>query len=60
MQLKLKPGITTSELWIVIAAGVVNILLAVVGMIDAEWAAAAVTILGTVYTLIRGGLKNKA
>lgn len=60
MQLKLKPGIKSSEFYISIAAGLVSVLLAALGMVDAEWAAVSVTILGTVYTLIRGGLKSKS
>jgi hypothetical protein len=59
MSIKLKPGVSSTELWVVVGAGVAQIGLAVMGMIDAEWAAAGVTILGSIYTLIRGGLKSK-
>lgn len=57
--MKLKPGVTTTEFWIVIAAGACQVGLAAMDKIDAEWAAGGITILGGIYVLIRGGLKSK-
>lgn len=58
--MKLKPGITTTEFWITISGIVVQGALTAFGMLDAGWAAVGATILGSIYTLIRGNIKRGA
>ena len=58
--MKLKPGIQTSELWVVIGSGLISTALAVAGLVEGTYVALGVTVLGSLYALIRGGLKSKA
>ena len=57
--MKLKPGIATSELWVTAVAGILSTALAVLGLVDGTYVAVGVTILGSVYTLLRSGLKAR-
>lgn len=57
---QLKPGHTTTEFWLVAGGGIVSTALTCMGMVDGEWTVGAIAILGGVYTLIRGALKQKA
>jgi hypothetical protein len=57
--MKLKPGVNTTEFWIAIGAGVLQVGMVAMGMLDGAYAATGTTILGSLYILIRGGLKSK-
>lgn len=57
--MKLKKGISSTEFWVTLAAGLSGVAMANLNMIDAEWAVGSVTILGTVYTVLRSALKSK-
>lgn len=48
-----KPGIKTSEFWLVIAVQVIGILLAVLDVLDAQWAVAVSGVLTAVYAALR-------
>ena len=54
----LKNGVTTSEFWIVIISGLVLTAQTAMSMIDVQWAMGGVTVLGLLYTSIRGRLKT--
>lgn len=58
MNIPLKPGISTSEFWIVIISGLLLTAQTALTMLSPGWAMAGVTILGLVYTSIRGRLKS--
>lgn len=58
--MKLKPGISTSEFWTTVGLGLGSVILGALGMVDGNVAVAAATILGAVYTAVRGLLKSKA
>ena len=54
----LKNGVSSSEFWLVIVSGLLLTAQSALGMLDAGWAMGGVTILGLVYTSIRGRLKT--
>lgn len=54
----LKPGHTTTEFWLVVASGLISTALAACSLIDAAWAAGAVTILALAYNASRAKLKT--
>ena len=58
MNLPLKPGVSTSEFWIVIISSLLLTAQAAFSMLDVAWAMGGVTVLGLVYTSLRGKLKN--
>lgn len=55
--MKLKPGHSTTEFYITIIAGLVAVALDALGHVDGEMSAGFVTVLGVVYTVMRGKLK---
>ncbi|WP_395737463.1 hypothetical protein [Prosthecobacter sp.] len=57
-QITLKPGVSTSEFWIVVVSGLLLTAQAALSLVDVAWAMGGVTILGLVYTSIRGRLKS--
>lgn len=57
--MQLKPGVKTSEFWVTIGLGLCPVILSALGQLDGEYAAAAVTILGGIYTAVRGLLKSR-
>lgn len=57
--MKLKPGIETSEFWLVVGFGLADTALAGLGMVDGSIAAAALAILGSIYTAARGMVKAR-
>ncbi len=54
----LKNGVSSSEFWLVIVSGLLLTAQSAIGMLDVGWAMGGVTILGLVYTSIRGRLKT--
>ena len=58
MNIPLKKGVSTSEFWIVIVSGLLLTAQNALGLLEPGWAAGGVTILGLVYTSIRGRLKG--
>lgn len=54
----LKPGHSTTEFWLTVAAGLISTALAATSMIDATWAAGAVTVLALAYNAARAKLKS--
>ena len=54
----LKNGVSTSEFWIVIISGMLLTAQSALSLLDVGWAMGGVTILGLVYTSIRGRLKG--
>ncbi len=54
----LKPGVTTSELWIVILSGLLLTAQTAFSLVDAAWAMGGITALGLFYTHLRGKLKS--
>jgi len=58
MSIPIKPGISTSEFWIVIIGGLLLTAQTALSMLDPAWAAGGVTLLGFVYASIRGKLKG--
>jgi len=54
----LKDGVSSSEFWLVIVSGLLLTAQSAIGMLDAGWAMGGVTVLGLVYTSIRGRLKT--
>lgn len=57
--MKLKPGVKTTEFWITTALGIGAVVLGALDQVDGTYAAAAVTILGAVYTAARALVKAK-
>ncbi len=57
-QIPLKPGVTTSEFWVVVIAGLLLTAQAALSLMDVAWAMAGVTLLGLAYTALRGRLKG--
>lgn len=58
MNIPLKPGISTTEFWIVVISGLLLTAQTALTMLSPGWAMAGVTILGIAYTSIRGRLKS--
>ena len=54
----LKNGVSSSEFWLVIISGLLLTAQSAIGMLDVGWAMGGVTVLGLVYTSIRGRLKT--
>lgn len=54
----LKPGVSTSEFWIVVISGLLLTAQAALSMTSVAWAMGGVTVLGLLYTQIRGRLKS--
>lgn len=53
-----KPGLKTTEFWVILAANVIVVALAMLQKIDAAWAAGAVTVLSGIYAVLRNLLKT--
>ncbi len=60
MDIKLKPGVKTSELWLIVATGVIGTALSLLEHCDGRHVVVVMGILGSIYTLVRGTAKNKA
>lgn len=58
MNIPLKPGVSTSEFWIVIISGLLLTAQAGLSLMNVGWAMAGITVLGLVYTSMRGRLKG--
>ncbi len=58
MQLQLKPGVSTSEFWIVVLSGLLLTAQAALSLTTYSWAGIGVLLLGGLYTAQRGRLKN--
>lgn len=54
----LKPGVQTSEFWTVIISGLLLTGMSALSMTTYAYATVCVTVLGLVYNLMRGSLKN--
>jgi|GEM_PF-3220945 len=54
----LKAGVSSSEFWLVIVSGLLLTAQSALGLMDVAWAMGGVTLLGLVYTSIRGRLKT--
>ena len=57
--MKLKPGVSTTEFWLAVGAGLVGVGGMAFGMVDGDTATACATILGALYMLLRTAAKNK-
>jgi len=57
-QIPLKPGVSTSEFWVVILSGLLLTAQAALSLVDVAWAMGGITILGLAYTSMRGRLKG--
>lgn len=55
----MKPGYKTTEFWLCLGAATLAGSLGYLETIDAPWAVASVTIISSVYTLLRAALKAK-
>ncbi len=58
MSIPLKPGVSTSEFWIVVLSGLLLTAQAALSLVDVAWAMGGITALGLVYTSMRGRLKT--
>ena len=54
----LKPGVKTSEFWMVVICGLLLTVQEAFSLVDTTWAAGGVTILGLLYASLRGRLKG--
>ncbi len=54
----LKPGVHTSEFWTVILSGLMLTTMSALSLTTYTYAAVGVTVLGLVYNMMRGSLKN--
>jgi hypothetical protein len=54
----LKPGVSTSEFWIVIISGLLLTAQSAMSLVEAGWAAGGIVALGLAYTGLRGRLKS--
>lgn len=57
-KLPLKPGHTSTEFWLTIAAGLITTALSAVSMLDVTWAVGAITVLTLGYNASRSKLKT--
>ncbi len=58
MNIPLKPGVSTSEFWIVIISGLLLTAQAALSLMNVGWAMMGITALGLAYTSMRGRLKS--
>lgn len=58
MQIQLKPGVTTSEFWVVIISGLLLTAQAALNLTSYTLAAGGVTLLGMLYAAMRHRLKT--
>lgn len=58
MKLPLKPGVTTTEFWTTIVAGLLLTALSAMTLLDAAWVAGAVIVLTLAYNGSRANLKK--
>lgn len=58
MNIPLKPGVSTSEFWIVLIGSLLLTAQTALSMLDPAWAAGGVTLMGLIYASIRGRLKG--
>lgn len=58
MKLPLKSGVTTTEFWTTIVAGLLLTALSTMTLLDASWVAGAVIVLTLAYNASRGNLKR--
>lgn len=56
----IKPGYKTTEFWLTLLLNIVAGALAYLEQLDATWAVVSVSILNSIYVLIRGAVKNGA
>jgi dethiobiotin synthetase len=54
----LKPGVQTSEFWTVVVSGLILTAMSALSLTTYAYAAVGVTVLGLVYNVMRGSLKN--
>lgn len=54
----LKPGVTTSEFWIVVLCGVLLTAQAALSLTTLAWAGGGTMLLGAIYAIQRGKLKS--
>lgn len=55
----LKPGVSTTEFWVVIIGGLLLTAQAALSLTSVTWAAGGVTLLGLLYVHQRGRLKSQ-
>jgi hypothetical protein len=53
-----KPGLKSTEFWMIAAANIIAVALALLGKIEAQWAVGAVTVLNALYAVLRNQLKT--
>lgn len=53
-----KPGLKSTEFWLILAANLIAVALALLGKIEAQWAVTAVTVLNALYAVLRNNLKT--
>lgn len=53
-----KPGLKSTEFWMIAAANVIAVVLAMLGKIEAQWAVGTVTVLNALYAVLRNQLKT--
>lgn len=58
MKIPLKPGVTTTEFWTTIVAGLLLTALSAMTLLDAAWVAGAVIVLTLAYNGSRANLKK--
>jgi len=56
----LKPGVSTTEFWIVVIGGLLLTAQAALSLTSVAWAAGGVTVLSLLYVQQRGKLKSQA
>lgn len=60
MKLPLKPGVTTTEFWTTVGAGLILTALSAMSLLEATWTAVAITLLTLTYNAARGRIKELA
>jgi len=54
-----KPGVKTTEFWVTLALILLNIAGALTGKLPPAYAGVASTVIGALYTVVRGYVKSK-
>jgi hypothetical protein len=60
MKLPLKPGVTTTEFWTTVGAGLILTALSAMSLLEATWTAVGITLLTLAYNGARGRIKKLA